>query len=61
MNDIYHSELAEFLHKICNNNLPLLFQERFNKIELIHSHQTRKLSKLNYFLPRVSKTAGQKN
>ena len=48
------------MHKICNNKLPPLFQLRFNKIELVHSHQTRKLSNLNYFLPRVYKTAGQK-
>ena len=60
LNDIYHLELAKFMHKICNNKLPLLFQQRFNKIELVHSHQTRKLTYLNYFLPRVSKTAGQK-
>ena len=36
LNDIYHLELAKFMHKICNNKLPLLFQQRFNKIELIN-------------------------
>ena len=60
LNDIYHLELAKFMHKICNNKLPLLFQQRFNRIDLVHSHQTRKLTNLNYFLPRVSKSAGQK-
>ena len=60
LNEIYHLELAKFMHKICYNKLPLLFQQRFNKIELVHSHQTRKVTNLNYFLPRVSKTAGQK-
>ena len=60
MNGIYYLELAKFMHKICNNKLLLLFQQRFNKIELVHSHQTRKLTKMNYFLPRVFKTAGQK-
>ena len=60
LNDIYHLEVAKFVHKICYNKLPLLFQQRFIKIELVQSHQTRKLTKLNYFLPRVSKTAGQK-
>ena len=49
LNDIYHLELAKFMHKICNNKLPLLFQQRFNKIELVHSHQTIKLTYLNYF------------
>ena len=48
------------MHKICNNKLPLLFQQRFNKIESVHFHQTRKLTNLNYFLPRVSKTVGKK-
>ena len=48
------------MHKICNNKLPLFFQQRFNKTEIVHSHQTRKLTKLNYFLLCVSKTAGQK-
>ena len=33
LNDIYYLELAKFMHKICNNKLPLLFQQRFNKIE----------------------------
>ena len=47
------------MHEICNNKLQLLFQ-RFNKIELVPSHRTKKLTKLKYFLPRVSKTAGQK-
>ena len=61
LNDIYHLELAKFMHKICNNKLPLLFQQRLNKIQLVLSHQTRKLTNLNYFLHRVSKTAGQKN
>ena len=60
LNDIYNLELAEFMHIICNNELPLSFQQRFNKIELVHSHQTRKLTKLNYFLPQVFKTAGKK-
>ena len=44
LNDIYHLELAKFMHKICYNKLPLLFQQRFNKIELVHSHQTRKVT-----------------
>ena len=60
LNDIYHLDLDKFMHKTCNNKLPLLLQERVNKIELVHSHQTRKLTTLNYFLPRVYKTVGQK-
>ena len=60
-NDIYNLELAKLMHKISNNKSPLSFQQRFNKIELVHSPQTRKLPKFNYFLPRASKIAGQKN
>ena len=26
LNDIYHLKLAKFMHKICNNELSLLFQ-----------------------------------
>ena len=59
-NDIYDLELAKLMHKICNNKLPLSFQQRFNKIELTHSHQTRKLTKFKYFLPRASKIVEQK-
>ena len=61
LNDIYHLDLAKFMHKICNNKLPLLLQQRYNKIELVHSHQTRKRIKLNYFLPSLYKIAGQRN
>ena len=43
LNDIYHLELAKFMLKICNNKLPLLFQQRCNKIELVHSYQTENL------------------
>ena len=60
LNDIYRLELAKFMHKICNNKLPLSFQKLFTKIELVHSHLTRKHTKFNCYLPRASKTAGQK-
>ena len=59
--DIYHLELAKFMHKICNNKLPLLFQQRFIKIKLVHSHQTRKLTNLNYFYLAFPKLQVKKN
>ena len=37
-----------------------LFQDEFIKLEKKHSHKTRKPSSSNFFLPRVSKNAGQK-
>ena len=39
------------LPKLCNYN--------FTTIDKIHDYATRKPSRCNYFLPRVSKSAGQ--
>ena len=50
LNDIYKLELANFMHKLYNNNLPIVFQNRFTKIEKIHTYVTREANKLNYFL-----------
>ena len=61
LNDNYHLELAKFMHKICNNKLPLLFQQRFNKIELVHFNQTRKFTNLNYFSLPFPKLQVKKN
>jgi len=47
------------MHKLHNNKLPIIFRNKFTKIENIHSHKTRRSNKVNYFLPRTSKTAGQ--
>ena len=33
LNDIYKLELANFMHKLYNNNLPIVFQNRFANIE----------------------------
>ena len=57
--DAYKLELAKFMHKLFNNKLPKLWQQNFTKIEQIHAYETRRPNKSNYFLPRVSKTAGQ--
>ena len=56
LNDIYKLEFAKFMHKLYNNNLPIVFQNRFAKIENIH---TREANKSNYLLSRVNKTVGQ--
>ena len=58
LNDIYKLELAKFMHKPYNNNLPIVFQNRFAKIEKIHTYVTRRTNKSNYFLSRVNKTVG---
>ena len=53
-------ELAKFMHKLYNNDLPIVFQNRFAKIEKIYTYVTRGTNKSNYFLSRVNKTVGQK-
>ena len=45
--------------KLYNNNLPIVFQNRFAKIEKIRTYVTRRVNKSNYFLSRVNKTVGQ--
>ena len=52
-------ELAKFMHKLYNNNLPIVFQNRFAKIEKIDTYVTRGENKSNYFLSRVNKTVSQ--
>ena len=47
------------MHKLYSNNLPIVFQNRFAKIEKIHTYVTRGANKSNYFLSRVNKTVGQ--
>ena len=37
LNDIYKLELAKFMHKLYNNNLHIVIQNRFAKIEKIHT------------------------
>ena len=59
LNDIHKLELAKFMHKLYNNNLPIVFQNRFAKIEKIHTYVTTGKNKSNYFLSRVNKTIGQ--
>ena len=39
-------KLVKFMHNIYKNKLPLLFQQRFNKIEQLHPHHSRNLTKL---------------
>ena len=46
------------MHKLYNN-LPILFQNQFTKIEKIYTYVTRGSNKSNYFLSRVNKTVGQ--
>ena len=60
LRNVYNLERAKFMHQIYNNKTPFLFQDKFTKLEKLHSHRTRKPSSSNFFLPRVLKNAGQK-
>ena len=43
------------MHKLLKNKLPKLRNKNFSTIDRIHDYATRKPSRSNYFLSRVSK------
>ena len=47
------------MHKLYDNNLPIVYQNGFAIIEKIHTYVARRANKSNYFLSRVNKTVGQ--
>ena len=47
------------MHKFFKNKLSKLCNYNFTTIDKIHDYATRKPSGSNYFLPQVSKSAGQ--
>ena len=47
------------MHKLFKNMLQKLCNYNFTTINKIHDYATRKPSRSNYFLPRVSKSARQ--
>ena len=47
------------MHRLFKNRLPKLCNYNFTTINKIHDYATRKPSRSNYFLPRVSESAGQ--
>ena len=47
------------MHKLFKNKRPELCNYNFTTVNKIHEYATRKPSRSNYFLPRVSKSAGQ--
>ena len=49
LRDVCNLELAKFMHQIYNNKTPFLFQDKFTKLEKIHSHKIRKPSSSNFF------------
>ena len=61
LRDACNLKLAKFMHQIYNNKTPFLFQDKFTKLEKIHSHKTRKPGSSNFFLPRVIKMLDERN
>ena len=57
--DVYKLELGKFMYKLNCNSLPFVFLESFKRINEIHTYNTRQLSTMKYFLPRVFKSIGQ--
>ena len=59
LHDVYKLELAQFMHKLFKNKLPNSCNYDFSTIERTHDYETRRPSRSNYFLPRVSESTGQ--
>ena len=59
MTSINLSLPSSLFDKLYNNNLPIVFQNQFAKIEKIYAYVTRGANKSNYFLSRVNKTVGE--
>ena len=57
--DVYKLELTKFMYELFKNKLTKLCTNNFTTIDKIHDYATKKPSRSNYFLPRVSKSAGQ--
>ena len=52
-------ELAKIMYLLHHNNLPRILLDCFTKIKIIHSHNTRQLLNIVYFLPCVNKYFAQ--
>ena len=56
LDDIYKLELAKFMYKVYNKNLPKIIENKFTKLASTHEYNTRQSTKSGYFLPRVNKS-----
>ena len=52
---VYKLELAKFMFALNNNRLPKVFYDSFTKLESVHDHNTRQLTKNVYFKLSVNK------
>ena len=56
---IYKLELAKFMLALHNNRLLKIFYDLLTKLESVHDHKTRQLTKSVYFKPSVDKNIGK--
>ena len=56
LDDIYKLELAKFMYKVYNKNLPKIIENKFTKLASTHEYNTRQSAKSGYFRPRVNKS-----
>ena len=52
-------ELAKFMFAFHNNCLPKIFYDSLTKLESVHDHNTRQLTKNAYVKPSVNKNIGR--
>ena len=57
---IYKLELAKFMFALHNNRLPKIFYDLLTKLESVHDHSTRQLTKNVSFKPSVNKNNSRK-
>ena len=60
MDGTYELELAKFMNRLYNKQLPNIRLDSLTKINIVHKYQTRQTESLAYFLPRVHKMFGKK-
>ena len=53
---VYKLELAKFMYKVYNNNLPKIIENKFTKLASTHEYNTRQSTTSGYFRPRVNKS-----
>ena len=59
LTDIYKLKLAKFIFALHNNRLPKFVYDSLTKLESLHDHNIRQLTKNVYFEPSVNKNIGR--
>ena len=59
LTDMYKLELTKFMVVLHDNRLSKIFYDALTKLESVHDHNTRQLTKNVYFKPSVYKNIGR--